>query len=87
MVDCSHANSSKDPALQVQVAEAIARQIETGDSPIFGVMLESFLVGGRQEPGTRDSLTRGQSITDACLGWEQTQPLLERLAAAARQRR
>jgi 3-deoxy-7-phosphoheptulonate synthase len=86
MVDCSHANSNKDPALQPQVAEAVARQIEPGDSPIFGVMLESFIVAGRQEPGPRGALTHGQSVTDGCLSWEQTEPVLERLAAAAHRR-
>lgn len=87
MVDCSHANSNKDPLLQRQVAEAVARQLEAGDSPVFGVMLESFLVAGRQEPASRDALTYGKSVTDACLSWEQTEPILERLAAAVRRSR
>ncbi len=87
MVDCSHANSGKDASLQPQVAEAIARQIETGTSAIFGVMLESFLVQGRQEPGNRASLTYGQSVTDACMDWQQTEPVLDRLAAAVRRQR
>jgi 3-deoxy-7-phosphoheptulonate synthase len=86
MVDCSHANSNKDPALQPQVVEAVARQLETGDTSVFGVMLESFVVAGRQEPGPRGSLTYGQSVTDGCLSWDQTEPVLERLAAAARRR-
>ncbi len=87
MVDCSHANSGKDPSLQPQVAEAVARHIEAGEPPVFGVMLESFIVGGRQEPATRGSLNYGQSVTDACLSWDQTMPVLERLATAARRRR
>jgi 3-deoxy-7-phosphoheptulonate synthase len=87
MVDCSHANSGKDASLQPQVAEAIARQIENGNSVVIGVMLESFLVYGRQDPGNRASLTYGQSVTDACLNWQQTEPVLDRLAAAVRRRR
>ena len=87
MVDCSHANSGKDPAIQPVVAGALARQIETGSQAIFGVMLESFLVAGRQEPAAHSALTFGQSVTDACLGWDDTVPVLERLAQAVRQRR
>jgi len=87
MVDCSHANSGKDPAIQPVVADALARQIETGNQSIFGVMLESFIVAGRQEPAARDALTFGQSVTDACLGWNETVPVLDRLAHAVRQRR
>ena len=87
MVDCSHANSGKNPALQPQVAEAVARQLEGGDSPIFGVMIESFIADGQQAPGPRRTLKYGQSVTDACLSWEQTEPVLERLAAAVRRRK
>jgi 3-deoxy-7-phosphoheptulonate synthase len=87
MVDLSHANSGKDPEIQVVVADAVARQIEAGSFSIFGVMLESFLVGGRQEPAPRGQLTLGQSVTDACLSWEATLPVLERLARAVRNRR
>lgn len=87
MVDFSHANSGKDPAIQAVVADAVARQIEAGSSSIFGVMLESFLVGGRQEAAPRGQLTFGQSITDACLSWEATLPVLERLAHAVHNRR
>jgi 3-deoxy-7-phosphoheptulonate synthase len=86
MVDASHANSGKDPERQPHVAAEIGRQIASGNRAIFGVMLESFLVGGRQElrPG---SLTYGQSITDGCLSWEATVPVLEGLARAAKGRR
>ena len=87
MVDCSHANSRKDPSLQPVVADTLARQIETGSDAVFGVMLESFLVSGRQEPGNAGELTYGQSVTDACLGWDETVPILERLASAIRRRR
>ncbi len=87
MVDCSHANSLKDHRRQAEVAADLAAQLEGGSDRIFGVMLESHLVGGRQDIGPRESLTYGQSITDACLGWEDTVPVLERLAAAVRARR
>lgn len=87
MIDCSHANSGKDPERQPQVAEAVARQIETGNQGIFGLMLESFLVEGHQAPGPRSSLKYGQSVTDGCISWEQTAPILERLAIAAHTRR
>ncbi|MCP4011037.1 MAG: 3-deoxy-7-phosphoheptulonate synthase [Proteobacteria bacterium] len=80
MVDCSHANSSKDPTKQVAIAETIARDISKGNQQVFGLMLESHLREGRQnlEPGK--PLTYGQSITDACLGFEQTGALLRQLA-------
>jgi 3-deoxy-7-phosphoheptulonate synthase len=87
MIDCSHANSGKDPARQPIVADAIARQLENGSNAILGVMIESFLVAGSQEPGHRDKLTFGQSITDPCLGWDDTVPIIERLAHAMRVRR
>jgi 3-deoxy-7-phosphoheptulonate synthase len=86
MVDCSHANSNKDPKNQPRVAHSLAEQIEAGNRGIMGVMLESFLVGGSQSVRPRAELTPGQSITDACLGWEETLPVLDRLAAAARRR-
>ncbi|MEI9948910.1 MAG: 3-deoxy-7-phosphoheptulonate synthase [Pseudomonadota bacterium] len=87
MVDCSHANSQKNHKNQVRVGESLAAQVSSGSQAIFGVMLESNLVEGRQDvvPGT--SLTHGQSITDACLGFDETIPVLEGLAAAVRARR
>jgi 3-deoxy-7-phosphoheptulonate synthase len=87
MVDCSHGNSEKDHRRQSHVAQVIAEQIINGSDRVFGVMLESHLVGGRQDMAPRDALTYGQSITDACLGWEDTVPVLEMLAAAVRERR
>ncbi len=86
MVDCSHGNSRKDPALQVQVMRQVAAQVAAGDRHIFGIMVESHIHGGRQAviPGT--PLTYGQSITDACLGWEETAAALRELAAAVRTR-
>jgi 3-deoxy-7-phosphoheptulonate synthase len=86
MVDCSHANSNKDPKNQPKVAANLADQIEAGERGIMGIMLESFLVGGNQNVRPRAQLTPGQSITDACLAWDETVPVLERLALAARRR-
>jgi 3-deoxy-7-phosphoheptulonate synthase len=87
MVDCSHANCGKDLARQATVAHDVAGQVRDGSRRILGVMLESFLVEGRQAHEGRKDLVYGQSITDPCLGWEQTEPLLEELALAARARR
>jgi 3-deoxy-7-phosphoheptulonate synthase len=86
MVDCSHGNSERDPRRQALVAADVARQIAGGSTRLFGVMLESHLVEGRQE--YRDgALVYGQSITDACIGIEETERILEELAAAVRARR
>jgi len=87
MVDCSHANSRKQPERQVFVARDIAEQIGGGDTRIFGVMLESHLHSGRQDMVEGQPLRYGQSITDACLGWQDTEHLLIELAAAVRKRR
>ena len=87
MVDCSHANSRKDPERQVGVAEAVAGQIAGGDGRIVGVMLESHLCAGRQDIIPGRPLVYGQSITDACMGWEDSDTALRGLAAAVRQRR
>ena len=87
MVDCSHANSGKDHSKQAGVANALGQQIADGSTHVFGVMLESFLVGGRQDNGSASKLTYGQSITDACMGWDATVPTLEGLAESVRKRR
>jgi 3-deoxy-7-phosphoheptulonate synthase len=87
MVDCSHGNSSKDYRRQPEVAADISAQLVAGNGSIFGVMMESHLVSGRQELKPGCALTYGQSITDACLGWEETVPVLRALAAAVRSRR
>jgi len=87
MVDCSHANSAKDHKKQPQVCHAVADQIEAGEKRIMGVMLESNLVGGAQKPGPRERLVYGQSITDSCMGWEETLLLLSKLAKAASSRK
>ncbi|GGN56841.1 phospho-2-dehydro-3-deoxyheptonate aldolase [Actinoplanes lobatus] len=85
VIDCSHGNSNKDHKRQPIVAEDIARQMESGQHAISGVMLESFLEPGRQDLG--GELTYGQSVTDACMGWDATVAVLERLAAASAKRR
>ncbi|HZL20768.1 MAG TPA: 3-deoxy-7-phosphoheptulonate synthase [Polyangia bacterium] len=87
MIDCSHGNSRKDPLRQPTVAHDLAGQLRGGDRAIAGVMLESHLVAGRQEPAAGGALTYGQSITDACLGWTETVPVLRELAGAVRARR
>ena len=87
MVDCSHANSSKDYRKQKNVARDIADQVAEGNTHIMGVMLESHLNEGRQEQAPGKALAYGQSITDACLGWQDSVETLEVLAAAVRARR
>jgi 3-deoxy-7-phosphoheptulonate synthase len=87
MVDCSHANSAKDPRRQIAVAADLATRVAAGDPRIVGVMIESHLHEGRQDLVPGRALRPGVSITDACLGWDDTEPLLRSLAAAVRQRR
>lgn len=89
MIDCSHANSGKDHNRQVDVCKNVAEQIARGDKRIFGVMMESHLVAGRQDADDVDAeeLVFGQSITDACMGWDETAELLRNFAAAVRARR
>ncbi|MFK7976134.1 MAG: 3-deoxy-7-phosphoheptulonate synthase [Halioglobus sp.] len=87
MVDASHANSRKQPARQVDVTNDIAAQVARGNSNVFGVMLESNLVEGRQNVVEGQQLTYGQSITDACMGWDDTEVLLDTLALAVQSRR
>ncbi|XYI01253.1 3-deoxy-7-phosphoheptulonate synthase [Sorangium sp. So ce1128] len=87
MVDCSHGNSQKDPSRQRAVAENLADQLRSGSRDILGVMIESHLVGGRQDLAPGKLPIYGQSITDACLGWNDTVPVLELLAQAVRDRR
>ncbi|MFT5481482.1 MAG: 3-deoxy-7-phosphoheptulonate synthase [Halieaceae bacterium] len=83
MIDCSHGNSRKDHRLQPEVAREIGAQIAAGDNAIFGVMLESFLQEGKQS----SPIEYGKSITDACISWDDTLPVLAELAAAVRARR
>jgi 3-deoxy-7-phosphoheptulonate synthase len=87
MIDASHANSRKIPARQLDVATDIATQVARGNRSIIGLMLESNLVEGRQDVVPGEPLTYGQSITDACVSWSDTEPTLNKLAAAVRARR
>ena len=87
MIDCSHANSLKQHQRQLLVARHVASQIAGGETRIMGVMLESHLVAGRQEVFSGKPMTYGQSITDACVGWEDTDNVLHELAKAIRLKR
>ena len=87
MVDASHANSSKKLENQPRVIDDIAAQVESGEHRIIGAMVESHLVAGRQDPVPGRPLTYGQSITDGCIGWDDTVAVLERLARAVQVRR
>jgi len=87
MIDASHANSSKKPENQPLVIDAIARQIQAGDPRIIGVMVESHLESGRQDLVPGQPLKYGQSITDGCIGWDDSVRVLERLAEAVQERR
>jgi len=86
MVDCSHGNSLKDHTRQSEVARSISEQIAAGSWRIFGTMIESHLVEGRQDYVPGHSPVYGQSITDACISIEQTEPLLEQFATAQQKR-
>ncbi|MBI5270478.1 MAG: 3-deoxy-7-phosphoheptulonate synthase [Burkholderiales bacterium] len=87
MIDFSHANSSKQHRRQIEVGADVAAQIAGGERRITGVMIESHLQDGRQDLVPGQPLRPGVSITDACLGWADTEPLLRQLAEAVRQRR
>ncbi len=87
MIDASHANSRKLPARQIDVCRDIGTQIARGSGNIFGIMLESNLVEGRQNVVEGQTLTYGQSITDACISWQDTEVVLHELANAVQQRR
>ena len=87
MIDFSHANSDKKHELQMKVGTDVANQIAAGDKRIFGVMIESHLVAGRQDIVEGQELTYGQSVTDACLGWDDSEVLIEELAQAVQKRR
>ena len=87
MVDCSHANSQKDHQRQINVAENIGQQISQGNENIMGVMIESHLVAGRQDIKDGKKLVYGQSVTDACINWEDSVAVLKNLSDAVKQRR
>jgi 3-deoxy-7-phosphoheptulonate synthase len=87
MVDCSHANSAKQYRRQVDVADGLAERIAAGERRVLGVMIESHLEEGRQDLVPGAPLRPGVSITDACIGWRATEPVLRTLAAAVTSRR
>ena len=87
MIDFSHANSSKQFKRQLEVARDVAAQLAAGDDRIFGVMIESHLKEGRQDLAPGKPLEYGVSVTDACLGWEDTLVALDLLANAVKARR
>lgn len=87
MIDFSHANSNKQHERQMIVGSDIAGRIAEGDRSVFGVMIESNIASGRQNADDLNALTYGQSITDACIGWEDTTTLLRELATAVKTRR
>jgi 3-deoxy-7-phosphoheptulonate synthase len=87
VIDASHGNSGKDYSRQPTVLANIAEQIGSGNGAIVGVMLESFLVAGRQDLDLEEEMVYGQSITDACMDWDTTVLTLDRLSAAVQERR
>lgn len=87
MIDASHANSEKNPERQIPVCADIAAQLAAGDERIFGVMVESNIVGGRQDLAQGEPLTYGQSITDGCIDWPQTEEVLKVLSDGVKARR
>ncbi|MDP3173142.1 MAG: 3-deoxy-7-phosphoheptulonate synthase [Phenylobacterium sp.] len=87
MIDASHANSGKNPDNQPGVVDAVARQIEAGERRVFGLMVESNLLGGRQELVADAPLVYGRSITDGCIDWQTSVWVMERLANAVEARR
>jgi 3-deoxy-7-phosphoheptulonate synthase len=87
MIDCSHANSGKQPARQLAVARDVAARVAAGNRAVMGAMIESHLHEGRQDLLPGRALQRGVSITDACVGWDDTARILDKFAQAVRQRR
>ena len=87
MIDFSHANSQKNFKKQIDVAENVSQQVAEGDTRIIGVMIESHLVEGRQNGTDKNNLVYGQSITDACINWDDSFAVLKQLSEAVQQRR
>jgi len=87
MIDFSHSNCQKQYLKQLDVGANVAAQISQGESAIKGVMIESFIKSGNQSLSQSESLEYGKSITDPCLSFAETLPLLEQLASAVQQRR
>ena len=87
MIDLSHSNSQKNHKRQIAVGQDVASQVASGDDRVIGVMVESHLIEGRQDLEPGKELVYGQSVTDACIGWEDTVPVLDAFADAVRARR
>ncbi|RBP99360.1 3-deoxy-7-phosphoheptulonate synthase [Bifidobacterium xylocopae] len=87
LVDAAHGNCGKDELREAGVVEELAGRLAAGERGILGVMMESFIKGGHQDPGPLDQLVYGRSVTDACICWERTEELLDRLAGAVQTRR
>lgn len=87
IIDCSHANSGKDEHRQAEVVEELVKRIAAGEQGITGVMMESFIEGGNQDPAPLNQLVYGKSITDKCMSWNVTETLLRELANAVALRR
>ena len=87
MIDFSHANSCKQFKKQMEVGADVCQQIANGETAIMGVMIESHLVEGNQNPDSGEPLVYGKSITDACINWEDTDTILRQLADAVKARR
>lgn len=87
MVDCGSYNARQSPSVQAEVAESMAARIAQGDTQVFGLVLHSFLVSGRQDLVSGGAPIYGMSVTEPCMDWSATASVLEKLAAAVRQRR
>ncbi len=87
IIDAAHGNCGKDEVVEAQVIEDIASRVAAGERGILGIMMESFLVGGHQDPAPLDQLVYGQSVTDACVPWDRTEQVLRKLADAVATRR
>ncbi|RYQ11677.1 phospho-2-dehydro-3-deoxyheptonate aldolase [Bifidobacterium pseudolongum subsp. globosum] len=87
IIDAAHGNCGKDEVVEAQVIEDIASRVAAGERGILGIMMESFLVGGHQDPAPLDQLVYGQSVTDACVPWDRTEQVLRELADAVATRR
>lgn len=87
IIDAAHGNSGKNEVREAEVVEDLAARIADGENGISGIMMESFIEGGHQDPGPLDTLVYGRSVTDRCIAWPRTEELLRKLASAVRMRR
>ena len=87
IIDAAHGNSGKNEVREAEVVEDLAARIADGENGISGVMMESFIEGGHQDPGPLNTLVYGKSVTDRCIAWPRTEELLRKLASAVRMRR